>query len=212
MTAPQLTYNSLVSLLKSASERSDSAQFESEIPNFIMLAENSVATELRTLGFQLVVSGTLGASQPTLPKPSYWRENISLVIELANGRRKTLFLRPLEYLQTVYPDRSATGEPVYYADYNFDNFLVAPTPNQDYDFELAYYARLDPLAPDHQTNWLTVHAPQLLVFAAMVEAQSWLKNWDQVGSWSERYTRALAGLTNEERRRTSDRTATMEAK
>ena len=74
MSAEALTYDSLVSDVQVYSERSDDV-FVNQIPRFIMLAENRIASETRQLGSQQQATGSLTTN--VLPKPERWRETIS---------------------------------------------------------------------------------------------------------------------------------------
>jgi hypothetical protein len=172
-----------------------------------MLAENRLATDMKQQGFQSVVSGTftVGAAGAVIAKPAFWRETISFNFKDPTVGWLPMRLRALEYLKNFWPLQSATQPPRFYADYNFTNFLVAPSPDQAYDFELAYYARLDPLGPDNQTNWLTVNAPQCLLYACLLEAQLWLKNEAKAAFWKAQYDDQKGGLMQETAERLGDR-------
>jgi len=75
------------------------------------------------------------------------------------GKRQPVLIRRYEYLREYWPDATQTDIPVYYCAYNWDHWLVAPTPDDDYQFEVLYYERLQPLDSANQTNWLTEYAP-----------------------------------------------------
>lgn len=194
-----LTYDSLLSDIATYAERSDSP-FVIQIPRLIMMAENRLASEVRGLGTQKYVSATL--SGPTIAKPNRWRETISLNLTVA-GERVFLQPRTYDYCRTFCPDPTVTGTPRYYADYEYEHFLLVPTPNSGYSFELAYYERPEPLSLDNQTNWFTQYAPQLLLYATLLEAQPFLKRPDLLAQWTTLYDRALQGIAQETSRRIS---------
>ena len=203
--AESMTYTSLVTDMESYLERTDSRVI-AQIPRFIMLAENVVATELKILGFQDVVTGTFTINGPTLPKPAYWRDVISFNYTNASGERVELLPRSYEYCRNFWPNPTSTGSPRFYADYNFDNFLIVPTPSAALPFELLYHARIQPLDTSHSTNWLTANAPQLLLSAAMVEAYTWAKNNNELQKWQGKYDRSMAAFNSEDINRSPDRT------
>ena len=143
-----LTYSSLLTQVPGYLERSDAA-LTAQLPTLVMLAENRLATDMKQQGFQAVVKGNLAA---TIEKPAFWRETISFNYKDPVTGWQPLRLRALEYLKNYWPVQSSTSIPRFYADYNFQNFLIAPSPDSAYEFELAYYARLDPLDDTNQTN------------------------------------------------------------
>lgn len=198
-----LVYNDLVDTIQSYSEQRGTT-FLGEIPTFVNLAENRLAADLKQQGFQAVVTGTLPLNC-VLAKPSFWRETISFSYTDADGVMHPINLRNYEYLRQFWPNPSVADLPRFYSDYNFENFMLAPTPAAEYAFELVYYARLTPLGPDMQENWMTVNAPQALLFACMVEAYAWLKNTTQAGIWENRYKESVSSLITENQDRLSDR-------
>ena len=198
------TYTQLQTLVPQYAERTDTA-FSAQVPTFIALAENRIATEVKQQGFQAVVSGALPTTA-TLAKPSYWRETISFNFTDTTGARRQLLLRPLEYVRNFWPNEALQDLPRFYADYNATHFLVGPTPVSAFNFELVYYARLQPLGASNDINWLTINAPQLLFAATMVEASRFAKNAARQASWEEMYQSSVAGLKQENSERQADRT------
>lgn len=204
--AASLTYSSLLTQIPSYCERTDD-KFAAQLPSFIMLAENRLATEMKQQGFQSVVGGTfgLGSGGAVMPKPAFWRETISFTFKDPTLGWTPLRLRDLGYVKNFWPLQSAVASPRFYADYNVANFYIAPSPDQAYPFELAYYARLEPLDDSNQTNWLTLNAPQTLLYACMLEAQLWLKNTDKAQFWKGLYDDAKGGVTQENAERLADK-------
>ena len=198
--AEAMTYDSLVQDLKNYCERTDDP-FTDQIPRFIMLAENRIASETKPLGFLRTVTGILNG--PTLAKPIRWRRtrNFSLIV---GAERKYLYSRSYEYLRSYWPDASKTDTPYYYADYDYEHFLIAPTPDLQYTFEVQYYERPEPLSPNNQTNWNTQYAPQLLLYACLIEAMPFLKTSERIPEFQTLYDRAMLMITKEDTDRSTD--------
>lgn len=209
MTAPQaMTYDSLVSDIMLYAERDD-ADFVAQIDRFIMLAEQRIALEAKGLGVQRVVVGKMTTNNPVLKKPANWRQTKSFFYTNANGEFVYLKPRKYEYCR-VYSSGQAPGSPEYYADYNFDNFFLAVTPSTEFAFELTFYERPTPLSKTNQTNWTTRYAPQLLLYACLLEAQPFLKNSAMLATWQSQYAEIIASLSKENL--TYDHDATEEGK
>jgi hypothetical protein len=198
------TYTNLLTLLPQYSERTDAA-FAAQIPTFIALAENRIATEMKQQGFQAVVTGLLPTGS-ILAKPAFWKETISFNYTDTTGARNPLFLRPLEYLRNYWPNSTISSTPRFYADYNATHFLFAPTPASLLPFELVYYARLDPLSASNDSNWMTMNVPQALFAACMVEASKFIKNKDRQSVWEDSYQTSSGALKSENSERQADRT------
>lgn len=195
-------------LERGATLASDPVVFE-QIPRLINLAERRIARELKIQGFINVVTGTLAAGQSVYPKPDRWRDTVSVNIGTGAGSntRKQLFTRAYEYVRQYWPDESATGEPVFYADYDYTHWLFAPSPDAAYPFEILYY-ELPPLLDENvQTNWLTEYAPQLLLYGTLLEATPFLKNDERIQVWQAMYDRSAAMLNGEDLAKVLDRNA-----
>jgi hypothetical protein len=193
--AEALTYNSLISDIQLYAERSD-AEFSAQIPRFIMLAENRLASEIRGLGYLRIANFTLSLGNPVIEKPARWRETESLSIDVGNSK-KFLKLRGLQYLQSYWPDTSLKDEPSLYSDYDYEHWLIAPTPDAGYSATVNYYERPQPLDASNQTNWTTQYAPQLLLYATLLEVQPFLKTSERLQEFQMMFDRAAAAVNKE---------------
>ena len=145
------------------------------------------------------------AGEPVLQKPARWRKTVSMNV-LVDGKKQPVLLRKYEYLKNYWPDDTATDAPLYYADTDWDHWYLAPTPAEDYAFEVLYYERIAPLSSTNQTNWLTQNAPNAMLFGTLLQAMPFLKN-DQRQIFQQKYTEALQSLKTEDIARVGDRQA-----
>ena len=109
MAAQTMTYDSLVEDVKRYCERND-ASFVDQIPRLIMLTEQGIAAEIKTLMQLNVVNTTLTVDDPVLQKPARWRKTISMKV---NGQ--PILNRSMDYI-TQYQSESPTNQPLYYGD------------------------------------------------------------------------------------------------
>jgi len=198
-----MTYDSLVLNVQQYMERND-ADFVAQIPNLIALAESSIAAELKTYLQLIVVETTLAEGQEVLNKPARWRKTVSMK---TNG--KPVLLRSQDYI-AQYLSESDPGLPKYYADYDFNNWNFAPTPDQDYPVEIIYYAEIQPLDATNQQNLWTAIAPQAMLYGTLLQAQGYLKALDKLPVWKSYYTDAIAVLKKEDNSRRIDRNTTIQ--
>lgn len=122
------------------------------------------------------------------------------------GKKRPVLLRKYEYLKNYWPDASQSDVPEYYADTDWDHWYLAPTPDDDYAFEVLYYERISPLSSTNQTNWLTQNAPNAMLFGTLLQAMPFLKN-DQRTIFQQKYTESLQALKGEDVSRVGDRQA-----
>ena len=198
-----MTYDSLVLNIQQFMERDD-PDFVAQIPNLIALAEASIAAELKTYMQLIVVETSLAEDQVVLNKPARWRKTISMKI---NG--KPVMLRSQDYV-AQYLSESDNNVPLYYAEYDFNNWNFAPSPDQEYPVEIIYYAEIQPLDNTNQQNLWTAIAPQAMLYGALVQAQGYLKALDKLPMWKGYYTEAIAALKKEDNARRVDRNTTVQ--
>ena len=204
-TAAVMTYDSLVADISSYLERTDQATLE-KIPTFIMLAEQVIAAEIKFLGNLTPMTSTLVANQAVIDKPARWHKTVSMNVTVA-GVRQPVFLRKYEYLREYWSDPTDTGAPRYYADYDYTHWLIAPTPDVAYNFEVLYYERIQPLDSSNQTNWFTIYAPQALLYGSLLQAMPFLKNDERIPMWQAQYDKIMQVLKAEDIQRMGDRQA-----
>jgi len=202
-TAAVMTYDSLVLNIQQYLERSDAATL-AQIPNFIMLTEQVIASQIKFLGNLTVNTSIMVIDTATTEKPARWHKTVSMNVTVS-GQRQPVFLRKYEYLRQYAPDPSVQGTPKFYADYDYTHWLVAPTPDTAYAFEVLYYERIQPLDSTNQTNWFTIYAPQALLYGSLLQAMPYLKNDDRMAMWQQQYDLIINTLKQEDVLRTGDR-------
>ena len=206
-TASIMTYDSLVENIQSYLDRTD-ADTLAKIPLFIMLAEQTISSQIKFLGNLTVQTSTMTIGQPIIDKPARWHKTVSMNITV-DGQKQPVLLRKYEYLREYSPDATVTGAPVYYGDYDYTHWLVAPSPAEAYEFEVLYYERLQPLDSSNQTNWFTTYAPQALLYGSLMQAMPYLKNDERMPMWQQNYDLIIQTLKAEDVQRIGDRQATV---
>lgn len=208
MSKPEeiMTWSSLQTDILSYCERTNDEVVIAQVPRLIMLAEQRIASEVRGLGLLRVLTGTMQAGNPVIDKPQNWRESSSLRLFIGT-QSKTVYKRTYEYCRAYCDDSGIKRTPRFYSDYDFGHFFVVPSPDKNYDFELIFFEKPVPLSAENQTNWTTIHAPQLLLYAALIEAQAFLKNDARIETFKGMYIQAAQAVLEESRRRELDRSS-----
>lgn len=212
MAAEVMTYDSLLDDVERYANRSSDAVFIAQIPRLVMLAENRIAAEVRGLGFLKAVTDSFIINQQVFSKPARWRETYSFNYGdgASNAERVFLKLRSYEFCRTYWPNPTLYDAPKFYSDYDYTHWLLTPTPDAAYPFELLYHERPLPLSDDNQTSWTTEYQPQLILYATMLEAMIFLKDDSRKAMWQGEYDRAAQQVQFEEKKRESDREANTE--
>jgi len=206
MAAFIYTYSTLLEKIPEYLERTDT-KFLENIPVFIKNAQDRIGQDLKNIGLVTYLVGNFQAGLGVYQKPSKWLNTMSINFGSGEGNNtaKFLQLRTYEFCMEYHSNLTETGTPKYYADYGYDNWLIVPTPDANYPFEVAYSGSPPTLDESQQENWVTRFAPRLLLYAALKEAQVYLKNTQRVQEFEALYKEELNSLTLRNRERYTDR-------
>ena len=100
---------------------------------------------------------------------------------------------------TEYNGSGDTGFPKYYSMYRETAIQVAPIPDASYSVTLDYVYTPDNLSATNTNTYISQNAPELLLYACLVEAYAYLKGpMDMYKLYQEKYNNALQGFAIEQ--------------
>jgi hypothetical protein len=170
--------------------------FVTNLPNFIKAAEEKIFKGVDLDIFRKNVTSAFTSSDQFLTVPSDYLASFSLQIT-TSGSESFLLQKDVNYLREYTPASSTTGLPKYYARFDTDNFIVAPTPDSNYTLELHYYYRPASLTAgaDGGTTWLSTNAPFALLYGSLIEAYYYMKGEpDVIAQYEKNYVFYLQRL------------------
>ena len=129
------------------------------------------------------------------------------VASLIPNKRVPLLSRGYEYVRSFWPDDSMQDDPQFYSDYDYSHFLVAPTPRITGPAEMNVYMLPPLLDAGNQSNWVTEFAPEMLLYASLLELTPFLGQDERIQIWQDAYDRAASGLSQQDQGRMKDRAA-----
>lgn len=199
-----LTYDSLTTQIQSYCQRYDS-DFVGQIPAFITYALVQISKDLEILGAVNVIQGSFVPNNPTFTKPVLWINNVNFSVFSGVDNNET-FITNRSYPTAIQSQTQATttGLPLYYADYDAYHWLISPTPDQAYDYQISYFKQFLPLDPTEQTNWLTQNDPTSLLLACLVQASIWTGNMDMLQAVKGEYAISVGSLIGRDKSRMTD--------
>ena len=150
--------------------------FVNNIPNFIKASEEKILKSVDLDYFRKNVTSALTASDAFLTVPADYLASFSLQIT-TSGSESFLLQKDVNFLREYTPASTTTGLPKYYARFDEDNFILAPTPNSNYTVQLNYFYRPASLTAgsDSGTTWVSTNAPFALLYGSLVEAYTFMK-------------------------------------
>lgn len=205
-----MTYTNLLADLRSYLERGNVSDTEvyAQLPRLVNLAERDIATKLKILGFLVPMTDVMVAGTSVYTKPSRWRETASIRIGVGASLEETkwLFPRSYEYCRMYWPDTTERDEPEFYSDYDYNHWLIVPTPVSAYPLEANCWMLPALLDTSNETNWLTDHAPNALLYGTLLQCEPYLKNDTRIPTWKDFYIDQLSSLDGQDLQRIIDRT------
>ena len=131
----------------------NSSDFATESDQFIDTVELRLSRELRNCPeLYKHQTSTLTISDPFITKPTDLITMISFQVLSSAAKRTAIEYRDVSYINEYWPTRTSTGTPKYYADWNDDVYIVAPTPSAGLTIEINYRKRFEALSGSNTTN------------------------------------------------------------
>tara|TARA_R100001510_G_scaffold29705_1_gene26329 strand:- start:135 stop:782 length:648 start_codon:yes stop_codon:yes gene_type:complete len=189
------TFAQLKTAIQDFTENTETS-FVNNLPVFIRAAEDRILGLVDLEYFRKNVTGVMSSGDKFLNAPDDYLASFSLSIEVSSSK-VFLLQKDVNFIQEYNPNGSTTGQPVYYALFDVDNFIIAPTPDANYSSELHYFFRPASLTAgaDSGTTWISTNAPNTILYASLVEAYTYMKGEpDLLTLYNNRFTEALQRL------------------
>ena len=127
-------------------------------------------------------------------------------VQLKNSDNEQVYLeqRDPSFMAEYYstPSSSSSNIPKYYANWDEDNWVVAPTPNAAYEITLAYNKEPTSLTDATKSStgtYMSNKYPDLLLYACLVKAYGYLKGpMDMLQYYDKAYKEALETYATEQ--------------
>ena len=189
------TYDSLKQAIQDYTENSETT-FVNNLPIFIKATEERILKSVQLNLFMRNLQGVMTTGNQFLGAPSDFLAPFSLTI-IVNGKKEFLEYKDLSYVESFNPDYTVTGKPRYYAQFDVGNFILAFTPDADYEVELQYLSRPASLTSGAGTgtSWLSENAELAMLYGSLVEAYTFMKGEpDIMANYDKRFQEAISGL------------------
>lgn len=208
-----MTFNSLIADVQNYLERGQpltDKTFYNQIPSLINNAEREINYRLKVQGDIVPVQAAFQIGVAVYAKPDRWRRTISMNYgSLTNlNFREGIYPRSYEYLRAYWNDDTVLGPPEFYADYDYSHWIVAPTPDFAYPWEIVCYRLPTLLDQTSTTNWLTQYASHVLLYRTLLECAPFIKNDTRIPIWQGLYEEGIQTMGAEDLKKIVDRNVT----
>ena len=186
------TFAQLKTALQDYTENTETS-FVTNLPTFITAAEDRIFKLVDLEYFRKNATSAVTQNDPYLSLPTDFLASFSLSITNSSSK-EFLLHKDVNYIQEYNPNPATTGTPKYYAVFDVDNLILAPTPDSNYVCEFHYYYRPTSLTAgaDSGTTWLSTNAPNALLYGSLYEAYIYMKGEpDILQSYEKQFTEAV---------------------
>ena len=198
-----MNYADLVSQLGAYTE--DDGELTDEIPNIIDRAEIRISVDLSIDAMNRTATAPVLAGQYWVGKPSGWVAPLHMVL-VTGTNRETLEFRTDSFCNEFWPDRTATGNPRYYCNWDEKTFLIVAPFNANATLNHKFEARRVGLSAGTPNTWISDSHPDLLLSACLSGSALFHKSPGNKAMYEETYSKALDGARSESARSRTDAT------
>ena len=189
------TFAQLKTAIQEYTENTETT-FVSNIDDFIRAAEDRIFYLVDLEYFRKNATSAVSQNDPFLSLPTDFLASFSLSITNSSSK-EFLLQKDVNFIQEYNPNSATTGTPKYYARFDVDNMILAPTPDSNYVCEFHYFYRPASLTAgaDSGTTWLSTNAPNALLYGSLYEAYIYMKGEpDMLQLYDKQFTEALSRL------------------
>ena len=165
------------------------------IPDFVTLAEakiNRVLLHPRMETRTTLTVNTLLSDPEFIDLPTDFQTMRSVRLSGVTGKPRLNFLTQTQIDDYRYSIDNVSDQPAYFSIVG-DEMELAPTPNEDFDVEVLYRANIPALA-SNSTNWLLTLAPDLYLYATLLESAPYVGRDERISVWGSAMVEVLDQL------------------
>ena len=170
----------------------------------IINAENKIYREVDTDSDRFYATSSLIVGNRYVTIPSDLRFIRYVQLKDSEGNQFYLEQRDTSFMAEYYstPGTSSVDIPLYFANWDEDYWVVAPTPDKTYDITLAYNKEPESITSATGGTFLSNKYQDLLLYACLVNAYGYLKGpQDMIQYYNQAYEKALMSYAIEQQGR-----------
>ena len=180
--------------IRNYTEVDDSVLSNTILTTIIKNSENKIYREADSDDNRFYATSNLAAGNRYVTIPSDLRFIRYVQLTDASGKQVFLEKKDTSYMAAYYDTPGTqSGFPKYYANWDANYWLVAPTPDTTYAITLAYVKQPDSITTsDSTTTYVSNKYQDLLLYGSLIEAYGYLKGpGDMLQYYEGSYQRAL---------------------
>lgn len=170
--------------------------FVANLDTFARLCEEDIYRQVQLPQLRKNSTSNFILGSQYLSAPSDYLSSYSMAVSVG-GSYQFLTSKEVNFMREVYPSPSELGIPRWFAQFDGDTFIVAPTPSNNFPVELHYYYKPISISTmaDVGTTWISLNAENALLFGMVMHGYIFLKgDQDVMASYKMQYEKAINDL------------------
>jgi hypothetical protein len=192
-----MNYGQLKTLVSQYLESSETS-FLANMPQFVINAEEEIMRQVQLQDLMQTSTAPVITGTPYVALPDDFLSPYSLFVTVA-GKREALLSKDHSFISEYWPDPTVLGTPRYYALFDSNTMLLAPTPDTTYFLEMNYYYEPTSLtaevAGDAATTGISTYGENAILFGTILQGYIYLKgDQDVIKMYQDKFAQAINDL------------------
>ena len=167
---------------------------DAQLAMFTQQAEQKIYNAVQLPALRKNVTGTAASNNKYLSVPTDFLYVYSIAVVDGSSNYHFLLNKDVNFIREAYPVAATTGLPKHYGIFNDDAFILGPTPDSNYTFEL-HYGYYPESIVTASTTYLGDELDSALLNGALVEAIRFMKGEpDMVAMYDKFYAASMVLL------------------
>jgi len=188
-----ITYSNFLTQVRDYTEVDSNVLSDTLLDQFIRNIEIDIAGKVDYDDLRKYATSSFNTGKRYLVTPADYLISRSLQVFSTTdqtGDRTFMEKKDTSFI-TEYNTSGATGQPKYYANWDENNIVVAPTPDQAYAVQLNYIIN-PPHFDSSNTTFISTYQEAMLLYGVLVESFSFLKGpMDMYNLYKTRYDNSI---------------------
>jgi len=202
-----MNYSELLDNVRNYTEVDSNVLSNSVINVFLTNVENQVERLLDIDAQRRYATTTLTANNSfvdlaNMPGTFRLARAVQIISNNSTNARVWLEQRDTTFVDEYTGNRTTTGEPKYWANWDDNTLILAPTPDDTYTISVWYNEQPERLGDGTSntttTTFISNNAPEILIYGVVSEAYSYLKNIQDMQLYQQKFQTALTAFSNEQ--------------
>jgi len=172
-----MNYGELQTQIRNYTEVDSNGLTDSTLDQITKNTENRIYRELQIDAFRAYATAAMTSGNRYVSTPTNLRNIRYVQITDSSNEQTFLEQKDTSFMAEYDPTPSTTyGTPKYYANWDNDTWVVAPTPEDNFNVTIAYYVQPATItSTTSATSYVSTFAEDMLLYGCLAETYKYLK-------------------------------------